>query len=163
MTAYFNQCKTAESLKKAYRDIVKKLHPDKGGKKEDFQNMQAEYSAAWERLKDIHQDKDGKEYTKATDETACEFMEIIEKLIKLDGVEIEICGSWIWCSGDTKPHKEIFKNLKFRWSVKKMAWYFHREPYRKRSRRELSLDEIRNMYGSKKFEKKEDERLALNA
>ena len=165
MKKYFEACKTAEELKKAYRYIVKKLHPDKGGRKEDFQTMQAEYSAAWERLKDIHQTKDGKTYTKETDETADEFMEIIERLINLEGVDVELCGSWIWCSGNTKPHREIFKKLNFRWSVKKSAWYFHREPYRKRSKRELSLDEIREMYGSQKYkkenEKEEQKRIAL--
>lgn len=161
MTTYFKSCKTAEELKKAYREIVKKLHPDKGGKKEDFQDMQNQFEKAWARLKDIHQDKDGREYTKATDETAKEFMDIIETLINLTGVDVEICGSWIWVSGDTRQYREIFKKLKFRWSPKKSAWYYHREPYRKRSRRELSLDEIRGMYGSKKYKKEEKERLAL--
>ena len=38
--------KLYDRMKKAYRQIVKQLHPDKGGRKEDFQTMQAEYSAA---------------------------------------------------------------------------------------------------------------------
>ena len=164
MTNYFKSCKTAEELKKAYRQIVKKLHPDMGGKKEDFQEMQNQFENAWKRLKNVHHDKEGREYTKETTETASEFMNIIEKLIKLDGVDVEICGSWIWCSGDTKPYREIFKNLHFRWSPKKAAWYYHREPYRKHNNRELSLDEIRDMYGSQKFRKeKEERRLALQA
>ncbi len=27
----------------------------------------------------------------------------IEKIITLDGIEIESCGLWVWVSGDTKP------------------------------------------------------------
>ena len=163
MKKYFEGCKTAEELKKAYRQIVKQLHPDKGGRKEDFQTMQAEFSACWERLKDIHTDKEGREYRKETTETASEFMGIIDELLNLKGVEIEICGSWIWVSGDTRQYREFFKKLKFRWSPKKSAWYYHREPYRKRSRRELSLDEIRGMYGSKKYKKEDEERLAIQS
>lgn len=164
MKKYFENCRTAEELKKTYRQIVKKLHPDMGGDEEAFKAMQKEYCDLWEKLKDVHTDKDGREYRRETAETADEFMEIIEKLIKLDGVKVEICGSWIWCTGDTKPYKDIFKKLRFRWSAKKMAWYFHNEPYRKHHGRELSLTEIRNMYGSQKYNHKNDEeRLALQA
>lgn len=158
---YFTGCKSAEELKKAYRQVVKTLHPDVGGNEEEFKKMQAEYSDLWEDLKNIHYDKNGKSYKKYTKETASEFMNIIEELIKLDGIEIEICGSWIWCSGNTKKYKEIFKKLHFRWSRMKSAWYYHREPYRKYNGKELSLDEIRQMYGSVKYEKTEEERLAL--
>lgn len=152
---YFTECRTAEELKKAYRQIVKKLHPDVGGSEEEFKTMQAEFSASWDRLKNIHHNGDGKTYSKETEETATEFMDIIEELLKLNGVEIEICGSWIWCSGNTKANKETLKRLRFRWSQMKSAWYYHKEPYRKHHGKELSLDEIRSMYGSTKYEREE--------
>ena len=163
MKRYFTECKTAEELKKAYRKIVKELHPDAGGDEEEFKAMQAEFSAAWERLKNVHTNKDGEEYKKETTETAAEFMNIIEELLKLEGIEIEICGAWIWCSGNTKPYKEIFKKLHFRWSQMKSAWYYHTEPYKKHHGKELSLDEIRNMYGSTRYKKEEEEKLTLEA
>ncbi|MBS0350771.1 MAG: hypothetical protein JSR33_06240, partial [Proteobacteria bacterium] len=34
-------------------------------------------------------------------------------------LEIEICGAWIWLSGDTRPHKELLKQNGFRWAPKK--------------------------------------------
>lgn len=156
---YFTNCKTAEELKKEYWILAKELHPDVGGNEETFKFMQAEYSASWERLKNIHFTHEGKEYTKETNETAEEFIEIIEKLRKLNGVEIEICGSWIWCTGDTKPHKDVFKKLGFRWAYKKRAWVYHEGTYKKRSNREISMDEIRVMYGSVKYA--QSEKLAL--
>lgn len=161
--SYFADCRTAEDLKKKYRKLAKQLHPDAGGSKETFQSMQAEFSAAWQRLKNVHVNRDGERYEKETDETAEAFMDIIGELIKLKDVDVEICGSWIWCSGNTKPYKEIFRRLAFRWSKVKAAWYFHNEPYRKHHGRELSLDEIRNMYGSKKYKGTEEEPLALQA
>lgn len=45
---YFNlsEITTAEELKKAYRALCQQMHPDHGGKTEDFQTMKAEYEAA---------------------------------------------------------------------------------------------------------------------
>ena len=155
---YFTNCKTAEELKKEYRELCKQLHPDNAGNAEDFKKMQDEFSKVWERLKNVHVNKDGEQYEKETEETATEFMDIIENLIKMNGVDFELCGSWFWIYGDTKPYKEKLKELGGRWSKNKKAWYIHREPYRRyHGKKEYSLDDIREMYGSTKFRKKAKE------
>ena len=161
--SYFTNCKTAEELKKAYRTWAKKLHPDLGGNAEEFKQMQNEYEKMWERLKNVHQNAQGETYTKETDETPQEFIHIINVLITLVGVEVEICGKWIWVSGNTKAHKETLKQLKFKWAHKKQAWYYHAEPYKKKSRRELTLDEIRDMFGSQHYDQKQEEEKKLKA
>lgn len=158
---YFHNCKTAEELKKAYRTWAKKLHPDLGGNAEEFKVMQNEYEKLWERLKNIHTNSQGVTYTRETDETPEEYINIINVLIRLEGVYVEICGNWIWCSGNTQPYKNTLKSLKFRWAHKKRAWYYHSEPYHKRSRRELSLDEIREMFGSQSYAAKAEEEKKL--
>ena len=160
---YFHNCKTAEELKKAYRTWAKKLHPDLGGNAEEFKVMQNEYEKLWERLKNIHTNSQGETYTKETTETPQEFINIINTLVKLNGVHVEICGNWIWCSGNTQPYKDTLKSLKFRWAHKKKAWYYHTEPYRKRSHRELTLDEIREMFGSQSYTAKAEEEKKLKA
>ena len=160
---YFNDCKTAEELKKAYRGWAKKLHPDLGGDAEQFKAMQAEYEKLWERLKNVHANAQGETYTKETDETPQEFINIINTLVRLKGVHVEICGSWIWCSGNTQQYKDVLKSLDFRWAHKKKAWYYHTEPYHKRIRRELSLDEIRDMFGSQSYAAKTEEEKKLTA
>ena len=137
--SYFTNCKTAEELKKAYRTWAKKLHPDLGGNAEEFKQMQNEYEKLWERLKNVHQNAQGETYTKETDETPQEFIHIINVLITLVGVEVEICGKWIWVSGNTKAHKETLKQLKFKWAHKKQAWYYHAEPYNKKQDEEKKL------------------------
>ena len=166
MTSYFKKCRTAEELKKEYRHIAKRLHPDLGGEKEAFQAMQLEFENAWEKLKNVHVNRKGDFYEKATEETASEFIDIIEELLKLRGVETEICGNWIWCSGETKPHKEKLKEMGFKFSHKKSAWYWHRDGYKRWHDREYSMDEIRSMYGSQKYtrdkeEKEKEKRLVL--
>ena len=40
---YFNNIKTADELKNKYRELCLTLHPDRGGKEEDFKMMVAEY------------------------------------------------------------------------------------------------------------------------
>lgn len=160
---YFHNCHTAEDVKHQYRENAKKYHPDLGGDPEDFKAMRLEYEQLWERYKNIHRNAEGKTYEKETTETPDEFADIINVLIQLDGVEVEICGSWIWASGNTQPYKETLKGLKMKWAHKKKAWYYHSEPYRKRSRRELSLDEIRDMFGSRSYAAKTDEEKKLTA
>ena len=160
---HFTNCKTAEELKKEYRKLAKQLHPDLGGDMEEFKIMQNEYEIMWERLKDIHTNSNGETYTRETTETPQEFINIINVLTSLNDISIEICGSWLWITGNTKEHKEILKNLKFRYAHKKQAWYYHTEPYRKKSKRELTLDEIRDMFGSEKYHSKQEKELALHS
>ena len=158
MKKYFENCKTAEELKKAYRKAAAQLHPDNNPGKDttkDFQEMQSEFEKAFDRLKNVHVNKDGETYEKETTETAREFMDLINKLLKM-GIDVELCGSWIWCSGNTKAVKEDLKSLGFKWSHNKAAWYYHRDPYRKKSKRSMSLDEIRLMYGSARFTSSND-------
>ena len=109
-----------------------------------------EYAQLFEQLKNIHQAANGSTYTTGgqSSEKASDYRDLINMLLNLDGIKIEICGSWLWSSGDTRQHKETLKRLKFRWSQSKKAWYFHNTPYHKRSNKNLTLDEIRELYGS---------------
>lgn len=158
---YFQNCKTAEELKKEYRRLAKQLHPDLGGNEEEIKVMQNEFEKLWERLKNVHKNSEGESYTRETTETAKEFIHIIEVLTHLDGIEVEICGSWVWVSGNTKEYREILKQLNFKWAYKKQAWYYHTEPFRKRSKRKLTLDEIRDMFGSQKYQNQKEEQLSI--
>lgn len=158
---YFTNCKTAEALKKEYRKLAKQLHPDLGGNEEEFKAMQNKFEKMWKHLKNIHTNSEGKTYTKETTEAPQEFIHIIDVLTNLKGIEVEICGSWIWVSGNTREHKEVLKNLKFRYAPKKQSWYYHTEPYRKKSKRELTLDEIRDIFGSHQYKAKGKKELAL--
>ena len=116
MRRYFDNCRTAEDLKKAYRQAAKELHPDAGGREDEFKSMQAEFSAAWSRLKNIHITKDGEKYERETQETAEEFMSIIEELIRFKDVEVEICGSWIWLF----PAESWKMNIFLIWKISKV-------------------------------------------
>lgn len=153
---WFKNPETLEDLKKQYHKLAMKHHPDVGGSTDDMKEINSEYEELFSKLKDTHKNAEGEFYQSktATTETAAEFMDIIEKLLHMDGIEIEVCGSWVWVTGNTRPHKDGLKALTFRWSSNKSAWYFHRDGYKKRSKKTLTLDEIRDFYGSEKINNK---------
>lgn len=45
------------------------------------------------------------------------------KLEKLNGLIIELIGTWLWVSGNTKENKEELKAMRFKWSHNRIAWY----------------------------------------
>jgi hypothetical protein len=48
------------------------------------------------------------------------------------------------------------KEIGCKWSPNKQAWYLKPEWYRKRSRKNYELDEIRGMFGSHVFNKEQE-------
>lgn len=79
----------------------------------------------------------------------------LNTIINCVGLTIEICGAWIWVSGETKSNKETLKTAGFMWSNQKEMWYFRPQSQKKRYYRgQSSLDEIRVKYGSEKINSK---------
>lgn len=147
---FIKNVSTLEELKKAYKKLALKLHPDCGGTNEEMAQLNNEYDELFSKLKNTHKNKDGETYTKETAETPEHFRDILNYLfsLKMDGVDIEIVGSFIWLTGNTKPYKEEIKALEFRYSPKKYAWYKAPSDYKKRSRKNYDMNTIRGMYGS---------------
>lgn len=160
---YFFDIHTAEELKKAYKEWAVKLHPDNGGDAEQFKEMQAQFTKLFAVLKNVHiNSKTGETWeatgARATTETAEEFMNIIEKLMFIAALNVELCGSWIWVSGDTKAYKELLKELGFKYSANKQMWYYQRDgkhPFYK-NKKAWTIDEIRATYGSKLYKEERE-------
>ena len=155
--------KTLEELKKQYKQLALRHHPDRGGSTKDMQQINSEYDTLFEQLKHIHKNAEGKTYKTSTcTETPDEFRDIIDKLIRFEGVKIEIIGSWIWVTGNTFTYKEEFKKMSFRWSKSKIAWFYHKDEYRKTTPRTYSLDEIRDLYGSETINAEPKLKISIN-
>lgn len=162
---YITNVETLEELKKAYKKLALKLHPDCGGSNEEMVQLNNEYDELFSKLKNTHKNKGGETYTQETTETSEQFKDIVNQLFKLkmDGVAIEIVGTFIWLTGNTKPYKDDIKALAFRYSPKKFAWYKAPSDYKKRSRKNYDMDTIRGMYGSQKVShEKEEKRYITN-
>lgn len=160
MTNYFTNCNTLEELKQAYRRLAMANHPDKGGSVEVMQEINKEYEEAFAKVKNIHTNSTGEEYTKETNEAPEEFINIINELVKMHGVIIEIIGSFLWLSGNTKEYKDQIKKLGFKWSNNKLMWYKSPEGYRKFSKKDYSINDIREMFGSEVYTKQQRDLLA---
>lgn len=147
---YFINCHTLEDLKAEYRRLVKQHHPDFGGETSTMQQINAEHDIIFEQLKAQH-NASADEYHQTT-ETAEEFRRLINELLKLPGVIVELCGNWVWLSGNTREHKEALKVLGCRWAAKKQMWYWrHEEAGRRRYRGNSTMADIRMKYGSQVF------------
>ena len=141
---------TLEELKATYRKLSMEHHPDRGGDTATMQAVNAEYDQLFPTLKNIHKNKDGERYTarEPNAETPDQFKDLISQLMHMDDIVIEIIGCFVWVAGNTKPHKDKLKALKFQWHSKKVAWYLKPEDYHRQSRKNYELDEIREMYGN---------------
>lgn len=148
---YFENCKNIEDIKEMYRKLAKKLHPDCGGNAEEFKKMSAEYTTAYNRFKNVHRSQaaDQTEKTEYREYTAEEFADIINKVIHLDGVEIEIVGTWVWLSGNTYPHRETIKAAGFFFSSKHKKWYYNGNTKKSRKHSKLTYEQVKDIHGCK--------------
>ncbi len=145
---------TPAIVKKAYRLACKKYHPDINPAGLEMMKM---VNLAYSLLKDV----DGEiQHSHSAENFGEAVNEAINAIVHLQ-LTIEICGFWVWVSGDTKPHKDTLKAAGFKWAPKKRCWYFRTGEYKSRSRGNYSLDDIRLMHGSKTVDAKE--RNALKA
>ena len=163
MAKYFKDVNTLEELRRQYRDLLKKYHPDnKDGSTEATQEINAEYDRLFKLLKDRHESKsaDSKESNAKTDFNNMKYdftedellREMLQKVIHFDGITLEIIGNWLWISGNTYQYRKELKDLGFKFAGQKKSWYWHSEAFRKRSHKKLSMEDIRNYYGSTEVE-----------
>ncbi len=154
---YFENVRTLEELRKQYKELLKLYHPDNGGNVSEMQEINAEYDRMFKILKNQHENNfyskrastnteyNNMKYDFAEDE---KLREMLNKIIHFDGIDIELVGAWIWVSGNTYACKKQLKELGFKWASQKKMWYWHSEVFQKKSRKTLSMDDIRNYYGS---------------
>ena len=135
-----NEFKGVEGIneaKKIYKQLAKKLHPDVGGDEEEFKILNSVYTDLIEH----------KIYFSNDIKIDIELEKIISLILHFENITIELVGSWVWVSGDTKKIKDKLKDLGFKWASKKKNWYYgemkHRNP------REKTLEEIKGKYGCK--------------
>lgn len=133
-----------KEIKKAYKAISLKYHPDKNPA--GVEMMQA-INDAWAVLKDI-------DPLTVTGENSADYGDVLNAalnaIVDLPDLEIEVCGSWVWVTGDTKTHKEVLKEVGFKWAKKKKAWYYRPAEYKSKNRGSWDMDKIRDNHGSNK-------------
>ncbi|RXJ82164.1 hypothetical protein [Arcobacter sp. F2176] len=145
----FGRIENLEQLKKTYKTLAKKLHPDVGGTDEEFKILNSVYNELLE--KDIF----------FSQEFNLELEKIVTQILRFENIEINIIGSWIWVSGDTKDIKDELKKLNFKWARVKKMWYYGER--KKGYGKEMDLEDIKNKYGCTTMQGKRTERKPINS
>ena len=135
---------TPEDVKRAYRQAAMTYHPDRNPAGAEMMKV---INAAYDVLRDYtgeidpETETDGTSYPEALNDA-------LNAIIALDGLEIEVCGAWVWVGGNTRTHRQPLKAAGFFYASKKQRWYFRPENWRSSSRGQYSMDDIRDKYGS---------------
>jgi len=113
--------------------------------------MMIAINAAYEFLKNLGDSVTPQEGFNANDYSE-ELNNVLNQLFAIEGLEIEICGNWVWIGGNTKPHaKELGRGgIGCFWAKKKSLWYYRPSDYKSKGRGGWSMDDIRAEHGSNK-------------
>lgn len=156
MKSYFENIENLSELRKEYKRLVLKYHPDRGGDTRTMQDINTEFDTRFEQLKAVENSNNGNHKVTETPE---KFRKILDILLHLSGITVELCGSWLWIDGETYPHRQALKEAGCRWSRNKKKWYWrHAEDSQKwYPRKAATMEKIRETYGSQVFTVKESD------
>ena len=149
---------TVEEIKVNYKKLAMKHHPDLGGDLETMKLLNNAYETALKNCDgQTTKDDQGEHTYKYNQEIEKALMDKIMELLSLNlqGIEIDLIGTWIWITGDTKPVKDQLKEAECKWHGKRGCWYFKIGNYYRRSSK--SLETLAEKYGctnANKFNKK---------
>ena len=135
---YFADCKTVEEIKKRYHKLCREWHPDLNP--DSTPEIMAEINAEYEKAF-VSAEKS----TNGT-ETPEQFQKIINTLIKFQGLQIDIIGSWIWVSGKVARCLPAMKRLGFAYSTRRKMYYYNGGE-KKTSYSRMSMEQIKEKYG----------------
>lgn len=163
---------TQEEAKAMYHKLALANHPDVGGTLVVMQAINAEYAAILAEFAQVGAEQRQSEAHANGRTSAADYHDIgtvantlrqkIEFALNL-GLDVELCGLWVWVGGDTKPVKDQLSAQDFKWAAGKTKWYFAGVPSLNRRGNRWSMDTIRSTYGSVKFERREEERQPVAA
>ena len=156
MKNYFENIGSLEQLKKLYKELAMKFHPDReGGDTAIMQEINNQYEKFCEHPSFTYQHEGDKE-------DLLIYPDVLNKILHLSGLTIELIGSWLWVSGNTIAHKKELKEAGFWFAPKKLMWYFRPKEMKSRSHDPLDIHAIRNKYGSDVIKQKEQEKITNN-
>lgn len=168
---FFTNCKTIEDARKRYHQLAQVYHSDIDNGDAETMKLLNDQFAAW-----IGKDEAARadvpelpagvlalpehlpDAPSAEAVAAAEFMQVIGVLINLPGISCELCGSWVWISGDTKSVKDQLKDAGCKFASKKSMWYWAPAGSRgRRGRGSKDMAYIRNKYGSRAIRSNRDD------
>lgn len=154
---YFSKTNNINQLKKEYKELVKKYHPDNN--KDDTLAIMQKINSEYDYIIKNRIFFDTEEQKEKEIKFSNTLKEILNKIINFENIEIEIIGSWIWLNGNTYPIKEQLKELNFKWSNGKKKWYFTEQQFNKKRYKQKSYETLKSIYGYIKIDNEPSLRL----
>lgn len=158
--------KDLDDLKKQYRQLALKYHPDRGGTNEQMQVINAEH----ERLRNLL--LNGSTLTDEQKKNEVEidntFRVIIDEIIHIEGIEIELIGKWLWVGSNLNPERNwqfetptynALKSAGLDYIKKAGRPYMVYKGVESKGRGKMTKAEIEAKYGKHKFETKGRKRI----
>ncbi len=131
----------------AYRLACKKYHPDRNPAGLEMMKI---INVAYDALEDI---RNGASFDSSIKQAlgdefyGDELNNALNAIINL-GLNVEVCGSWVWVSGNTKLHKTTLKEAGYKWAPQKEMWHFRPAGYKSFNRGKWNMETIRARHGS---------------
>ena len=152
MINYFASCGTFDQLKQEYRKLAMKHHPDKGGDAEIFKEIVNQYERAVNYMA-AHGENNGPKPTEEERKAKIleneKYMTAVNAVINIEGIIIEVVGTWIWITGNTYPVRQAIGAAGFIFAGAKKAWYFRTEENKITSyKKGQTLEDIKTKYGA---------------
>ena len=153
-THLFDRCNSVDDVKKRFHELIKENHPDNGGNAAAAASILSQYKEilkkfdAWNASRTATASATDFNGTTDAADLAKDIADAAAVACGLGGVSVELCGSWLWVTGNTYIHRNALKAAGFKWASKKKAWYFHAGEYRRHAKTDMSLGAIRAKYGT---------------
>ena len=146
-TNYFKHCKSLDEVKSEYKKLMQHWLPTVNTAGEpnivsviEKQYLEISYQPAFKQL------------SKEIQEEFLLFPNVVKELVRIELV-LEICGSWVWITGNTFNHTDKLKELGLKFSPSKKMWYYRPKWSKATNSAPMSIEYIRNRYGSDTVEK----------
>jgi hypothetical protein len=145
---YFSNCETLNDVKQQYKTLAKQFHPDisKADTTAIMQEINKEYAFVVAKL--AKGENLTAEQIDAEILNAEQYRNAVNAIMNLEGINVELCGGWLWVSGNTYQHKAVLKEHGFYFASVKKMWYFRSPDYATSCKRSHSMEYIRTKYGS---------------
>ena len=147
---FFLDCSSIEEIKRKFKQLALKHHPDLGGDPDTMKEINRQYQEALKKGDgQTYKGDDEKEHVykyhdELEEELANKMLELIA--LQMPDIEIYLIGLWLWIIWDSKPHKDKLKTLGCWWHSKRECWYFKPKQIKSRASKG-SLEDLAAKYG----------------
>lgn len=137
---------TRDAVKEAWRERIKEVHPDLHPEldRQLAQTINVAYEMLMSNFGKWSCNQKSTEFSVSE-----ELLKVYHKIAHYKGLEFEICGVWLWVTGDTWQYKTELKKHGLKFAKKKASWFWAPPETKKRKRRtSWTMQKIRSRYGS---------------